>query len=44
VVAEEQGVIAVQRAGLIVVLGALLGMLGGTATASPALADGRGDG
>ena len=33
-----------RRIGLIVALGALLGMLGGAATASPALADGRGDG
>ena len=33
-----------RRVGLIVALGALLGMLGGAATASPALADGRGDG
>ena len=38
------GVIAVRRVGLIVALGALLGMLGGAATASPALADRRGDG
>jgi hypothetical protein len=37
-------VIAVRRAGLIVALGALLGLLGGSATASPALADGRGGG
>jgi hypothetical protein len=37
-------VIAVRRAGVIVALGALLGMLGGAVTASPALADGRGDG
>ena len=33
-----------RRVGLIVALGALLGMLGGAATASPALADRRGDG
>lgn len=33
-----------RRIGLIVALGALLGMLGGVATASPALAGGRGDG
>jgi hypothetical protein len=38
------GVIAVRRVGLIVALGALLGMLAGAATASPALADRRGDG
>jgi hypothetical protein len=38
------GVIAVRRAGLIVALGALLGMIAGAATASLALADGRGDG
>jgi hypothetical protein len=43
-VAEEWGVIAVRRVGLIVALGALLGMLAGVATASPALADRRGDG
>ena len=42
--AEEWGVIAVRRVGLTVALGALLGMLGGAATASPALADRRGDG
>jgi hypothetical protein len=33
-----------RRIGIIVALGALLGMLGGVATASPALAGGRGDG
>ena len=33
-----------RRAGVIVTLGALLGMLGGAVTTSPALADGRGDG
>src|SRR5215469_5491413 len=33
-----------RRAGVIVALGALLGMLGGAVTTSPALADGRGDG
>ena len=33
-----------RRAGVIVALGALLGMLGGAVTASPALADGRGNG
>ncbi len=33
-----------RRIGVMVALGALLGMLGGTVTASPALADGRGDG
>jgi hypothetical protein len=33
-----------RRIGLIVALGALLGMLGGAVTASPALAAGRGDG
>ena len=33
-----------RRVGLIVALGALLGMLAGAATASPALADRRGDG
>jgi hypothetical protein len=33
-----------RRIGLILALGALLGMLGGAATASPALADRRGDG
>jgi hypothetical protein len=37
-------VIAVRRIGLIVSLGVLLGMLGGAATASPALAGGRGAG
>jgi hypothetical protein len=37
-------VIAVRRAGLIAALGVLLGLLAGTATASPALADRRGDG
>jgi hypothetical protein len=36
------GVVAVRRAGLIVALVALLGMLVGAGTASPALADGRG--
>ena len=36
--------IAVRRVGLIVALGALLGMLAGAATASSALADRRGDG
>jgi hypothetical protein len=41
-VAEKWGVIAVRRVGLIVALGALLGMLAGATTASPALA--RGDG
>jgi hypothetical protein len=39
-----EGVIAMRRAGVIVVLSALLGMLGGAVTASPALAGGRGDG
>jgi hypothetical protein len=43
-VAEGWGVIAVRRAGLIVALGALLGMLCGVVTASQALADRRGDG
>jgi hypothetical protein len=33
-----------RRFGVIVALGALLGMLGGAATATPALAGGRGDG
>jgi len=33
-----------RRAGVIVALGALLGMLGGVVTTSPALADGRGNG
>jgi hypothetical protein len=33
-----------RRLGVIVALGALLSMLGGTATAAPALAGGRGDG
>jgi hypothetical protein len=33
-----------RRVGVIVALGALLGMLGGVVTASPALAGGRGDG
>lgn len=33
-----------RRAGVIAALGALLGMLGGAVTASPALASGRGDG
>jgi len=33
-----------RRLGVIVALGALLGMVGGVATASPALAGGRGDG
>src|SRR5215475_1039255 len=33
-----------RRIGVIVALGALLGMLGGAATAAPALAGGRGDG
>ena len=33
-----------RRVGMIVALGALLGMLGGAVTASPALADGRGGG
>ena len=42
-VAAEWGVIAVRRLGVIVALGALLGMLGGAVTASPALA-GRGPG
>jgi hypothetical protein len=41
---RKVGVIAVRRVGLIVALGALLGMLAGAATASPALADRRGDG
>ena len=35
---------AMRRVGMIVALGALLGMLGGAVTASPALADGRGGG
>ena len=35
---------AMRRVGMIVALGALLGMLGGAMTASPALADGRGGG
>src|SRR5215471_9264199 len=39
-----EGVVAVRRVGVIVALSALLGMLAGTATASPALADRRGDG
>jgi len=43
-VAKEQGVIAMRRVGLIVALGALLGLLAGTAAASPALAGGRGGG
>ena len=34
----------VRRAGVVVALGALLGMLGGAVTTSPALADGRGGG
>jgi len=33
-----------RRAGVVVALGALLGILGGAVTASPALAGGRGDG
>ncbi len=41
VVAEEWGLIVMRRLGVIVALGALLGMLGGLLTASPALA-GRG--
>src|SRR5262245_38103763 len=41
----RRGVIAMRRFGLIVALGALLGMLGGAATAAPALAvGGRGGG
>jgi hypothetical protein len=44
VAAEGVGVIAVRRAGLIVALAALLGLVAGAATASPALAGGRGDG
>jgi hypothetical protein len=39
-----EGVIAMRRFGVIVTLGALLGMFGGAATAAPALAGGRGDG
>ena len=39
-----EGVIAMRRWGVIAALGALLGMLGGAVTASPALADGRGGG
>jgi hypothetical protein len=39
-VAGKVGVIAVRRVGLIVALGALLGMLAGAVTASPALARG----
>ena len=34
----RRGVIAVRRAGVIAALGALLGLLGGVVTASPALA------
>jgi hypothetical protein len=40
VVAARGGVIAMRRVGVIVALGALLGMLGGVVTASPALARG----
>ena len=43
-VVAAKGGIAMRRIGLIVALGTLLGMLGGVATGSPALADGRGDG
>ena len=39
-----EGVIAMRRVAVIVALGALLGMLGGAVTTSPALADGRGNG
>jgi hypothetical protein len=39
-VAAEWGVIAIRRVGVIVALGALLGMFGGVVTASPALARG----
>jgi len=39
-----EGVIAMRRVGVIVALGALLGLFGGVVTASPALADGRGGG
>ncbi len=39
-----EGVIAMRRFAVIVALGALLGMFGGAATATPALAGGRGDG
>jgi hypothetical protein len=41
---DAEGVVAMRRVGVIVALGALLGMLGGAVTASPALAGGRGDG
>jgi hypothetical protein len=40
----RRGMIAMRRFGVIVALGALLGMFGGAATAAPALAGGRGDG
>jgi len=40
----RKGVIAMRRVGVIVALGALLSMLGGVATAAPALAGWRGDG
>jgi hypothetical protein len=43
-VAARGDVIAMRRVAVVVALGALLGMLGGAVTASPALADGRGDG
>src|SRR5262249_19636874 len=39
-----EGGIAMRRLGVIVALGALLGMFGGVATASPAFAGGRWDG
>jgi hypothetical protein len=39
-----EGVIAMRRFGVIVALGALLGLCGGVATAAPVLAGGRGDG
>jgi hypothetical protein len=39
-----EGVIAMRRAGVIVALGALLGMCGGAGMAAPAFAGGRGDG
>ena len=41
---ELEGIAMKRRLGVIVALAALLGVLGGTATASPALADRRGDG
>ena len=41
---DLEGIAMKRRLGVIVALAALLGVLGGTATASPALADRRGDG